>query len=1136
MLDSFRPITEQDLTFAALVELINERFRTFNATPQGGGAFSGDMAGQRITRLGVPTLNTDAIPAGWADARYARKGAVAPPSPGTGGSASDVRVARDGFYSDSVTRPANEKVGELPSVLDFGAEGDGSTDDAAKIQKAIDALSAKGGGDLLIPAGYTFKVNSALNVPDDVRLVGQGEASIILRGANIADGKGVVDITGDRAGIANLKIDGAVTAAVGLQYGVTVPADPGDVALTKNSSVWVHGKSDISLYGVTIEHTGGYAVVLDARSANVDRVDVVGCTFRNNRPHKFGTTSGQLDFGSWTGGIIGISEGTNYRTAGVFISAGSFARGTGNQVWTWLPAFGKLHSNWVVDGCDFLDIGRDCVLLGGIANSVISNNTARRIGYMALADTGAATPKWLAGNYAVAFDTSGLAVNCTITNNAVLNCIGGGYDLDGFSQGIVDGNTCRVSRSGDVEYSEDAVSTWTNQCYGVNLGDTSNNIGGSSVQVTNNYFDNLDYGAIRFYAGQKGLVALNTIIGTASPTIGPISLGPLASSNQGCGDNVITANTIHYPAASAAPAIYEDVSYSTNFTGPNIVFGNRVIGSNAYEFKPVTQSASKTSFVLSTASVATSKDEMHLQVESTGSTKALKIYAVAAATVAQVLSLTKAGFLNISDNGTAGTGVLATGNRSTSAWPDAVVTSKVFGDGFLAIKHYGSGTFNSTEADALDNTHAEIRYNSAIPDIEKSVATAAGARVWVPIGLSVGSGPSVPGANQQVIFNDSGAFGADAGLYYDKANNLLVVVGTTGQATITNSTGFIQSQEGFYTPGSASTAINAPAGGVTALSHIAVRNDGAAGLTLVRSSSTARSWGLGVDSAGQLFIRDETASAVRQSFNPSTGAVTFSNQVIVGGAASGSGLLIQDGYVESTEGFYSPFSSYQTFQAPSGGIYARSMRAQSYMQAGNNFGPPSPTAGDGFQPGALYYNVASGRMEFFNGSVWQQLDVAGAAGVTSVNSSSFNLTASPSTGAVNLNFSLNPTFTTVALNGSGLVLNLFSGYGSSGGGWQTGSFAQNAIQAYSGGVLANQGFFLGNQFSWTTMINSLGQFVGNGLYTPNFGCAASGFNPNVGGLQYFGQSLDVNFPGGFFVNGFSFTRLVFKGGVLASIS
>lgn len=62
----------------------------------------------------------------------------------------------------AVSRSVTSKIGELVSVKDFGAMGDGVTDDTAAIQATID-----NGGSWWAPFG-TYKISSNLNFPDNV--------------------------------------------------------------------------------------------------------------------------------------------------------------------------------------------------------------------------------------------------------------------------------------------------------------------------------------------------------------------------------------------------------------------------------------------------------------------------------------------------------------------------------------------------------------------------------------------------------------------------------------------------------------------------------------------------------------------------------------------------------------------------------------------------------------------------------------------------------------------------------------------------------------------------------------------------------------------------------------------------------
>ena len=87
--------------------------------------------------------------------------------------------------------------GNLPlfNVKDYGAKGDGETDDAKAIQEAIDAANTAGGGVVLVPAGI-YIVGTTLVIENNITVAGQGEASVI----KLKDGANVDVLTTARYG------------------------------------------------------------------------------------------------------------------------------------------------------------------------------------------------------------------------------------------------------------------------------------------------------------------------------------------------------------------------------------------------------------------------------------------------------------------------------------------------------------------------------------------------------------------------------------------------------------------------------------------------------------------------------------------------------------------------------------------------------------------------------------------------------------------------------------------------------------------------------------------------------------------------------------------------------------------------
>jgi hypothetical protein len=83
-----------------------------------------------------------------------------------------------------------------------------------------------------------------------------------------------------------------------------------------------------------------------------------------------------------------------------------------------------------------------------------------------------------------------------------------------------------------------------------------------------------------------------------------------------------------------------------------------------------------------------------------------------------------------------------------------------------------SGVLTHTSA----NTFAGLRYNnnSALWEVSTSTNTTGTSGTWTQIALG---NVSVPGSNTQVIYNSSGAFGADADFTFDSAANKLTLQG-----------------------------------------------------------------------------------------------------------------------------------------------------------------------------------------------------------------------------------------------------------------------------------------------------------------------------------------------------------------------
>lgn len=132
----------------------------------------------------------------------------------------------------SVPRTQSSKLSDRMSVRDFGAVGDGVTDDTLHIQNAINALAGQGGGVLELPQGI-FIVTTTLTVLGNVSIIGCGNdttnldsqspnsfaTSVLKWGGTTVTSSPVLQQNGNQAGgfrWSDFAVDGANFSGVGI--------------------------------------------------------------------------------------------------------------------------------------------------------------------------------------------------------------------------------------------------------------------------------------------------------------------------------------------------------------------------------------------------------------------------------------------------------------------------------------------------------------------------------------------------------------------------------------------------------------------------------------------------------------------------------------------------------------------------------------------------------------------------------------------------------------------------------------------------------------------------------------------------------------------------------------------------------
>lgn len=253
-------------------------------------------------------------------------------------------------YTGTIGRTLPDIIGDYPSVMAWGAVGDGVTDDTAAFNAAFSATAAIGGTDVLfIPANRIFIVTALTLSRNGFRLLGsQGQdptnnlGRIKLKNATNAV---VLTVSGNNCRIEGVNIDGNASnqtvahPAVEIT-GAAVTLASSLIRNSKGDGVKITSADSTRLSGNTIRDNALFGInVASATNALLSLNELA-----NNTSGSL-TTSGAIDYRAY--GNVGITDRSTIRSIVVSFDGGGLTLAAGTSV-PFVCPYGFTLQNWSI--------------------------------------------------------------------------------------------------------------------------------------------------------------------------------------------------------------------------------------------------------------------------------------------------------------------------------------------------------------------------------------------------------------------------------------------------------------------------------------------------------------------------------------------------------------------------------------------------------------------------------------------------------------------------------------------------------------------------------------------------------------------------------------------------------------------
>jgi hypothetical protein len=335
----------------------------------------------------------------------------------------------------------------------------------SRIQQALDRKT----GLVQLPPGVT-EIHSGLTLPDGAHdLEIAGAKGTILRAANDFHGRAILAGTHARnIRLRDFTVDGnrrAFSKAVEM-----APPENAFRLMYANNGLWFDQSHSIRITGVKLHDVAAFPILISRSSEiAIERVSVTD-SGSLNRDHRNNTT----------GGIV-IEEGSsNFKVRECL-----FRNIPGNGLWTHSLYTSERNRDGLLEANVFDTIGRDAIQVGHATRVRVIRNRGSHIGYPveAVDREHEATP--------VAIDTAGNVDQTAYDENSFEDVDGKCFDLDGFHDGEVRGNSCVSQGAQDYPFGH----------YALVMNDSNPDMHSRNVSITDNLFDGVKFGGIYVVGG-----------------------------------------------------------------------------------------------------------------------------------------------------------------------------------------------------------------------------------------------------------------------------------------------------------------------------------------------------------------------------------------------------------------------------------------------------------------------------------------------------------------------------------------------------------------------------------------------------------------------------------------------------------